>query len=46
MKISKDRKCFLIWEGLQKKKVFEKWRVVDVRSEKEAKRLLGEKNCE
>lgn len=46
MKASKDRKCFLIWEGLQRKKAFEKWRVVDVRSENEAKRLLGEKGCE
>lgn len=58
MKSSKDRKCFLIWEGvisnpaaivnpnLAKKKTFEKWRVVDVRSENEARRLLGEKGCD
>lgn len=46
IKISKDRKCFLIWEGVQKKKTFERWRIVDVRSENEAKRLLSEKGCE
>ena len=46
IKTSKDRKCFLIWEGSQKKKAFEKWRVVDVRSENEARRLLGEKSCD
>ena len=26
--------------------MFEKWRIVEVRSENEAKRLLGEKNCD
>ena len=46
VKESKDRKCFLVWEGLVKKRSFEKWRIVDVRSETEAKRLLAEKGCE
>lgn len=46
IKTSKDKKCHLIWEGIQKKKSFEKWRIVDVRSENEARRLLGDKNCE
>jgi hypothetical protein len=46
IKISQDRKCHLIWEGIQKKKSFEKWRIIDVRSENEAKRILGDKNCE
>lgn len=46
IKVSKDRRCHLIWEGVQKKKAFEKWRVVEVRSENEARRLLGEKSCE
>jgi U4/U6 small nuclear ribonucleoprotein PRP3 len=45
-KVSKDKLCHLIWEGIQRKKTFEKWRVVDVRSENEAKRLLTEKSCE
>ncbi len=38
--------CFLVWEGSVKKKSFEKWRVVDVRSENEARRLLGERGFE
>ena len=46
VKVSKDRRCHLIWEGVQKKKSFEKWRIVEVRSENEARRLLGEKHCE
>jgi U4/U6 small nuclear ribonucleoprotein PRP3 len=46
IKSSKDRKCHLIWEGVHKKKSFEKWRIVEIRSENEARRLLGEKNCD
>lgn len=46
VKVSKDKKCHLIWEGVQRKKTFEKWRIVDIRSENEAKRLLGDKGCE
>lgn len=46
VKSSKDRKCHLIWEGVQKKKSFEKWRIVEIRSENEARRLLGEKSCD
>eukprot|EP00347_Sterkiella_histriomuscorum_P009929 403339332 len=46
VKESLDKKCFLVWEGVVKKKSFERWRVVDIRSENEAKRLLGEKGCE
>ncbi len=46
IKESIDKKCFLVWEGVIKKKNFEKWRVVDIRSENEAKRLLGERGCE
>ena len=46
IKSSKDRKCHLIWEGVQKKKSFEKWRIVEIRSENEARRLLGEKGCD
>lgn len=47
--------CSLVWEGASnpaaagavaaaKKKVFEKWRLVDIRSDAEAKRVLNEKN--
>ena len=46
VKESRDRQCFLVWEGLVKKKTFDKWRVVDIRSENEAKRLLAERGCE
>lgn len=35
-----------MWEGTVKKRNFEKWRVVDIRSEGEAKRLLAEKGVE
>ena len=47
----KTAKCTLVWEGTstgqstgQKKKVFDKWKVVDIRTEIEAKRLLQDKN--
>ena len=46
IKESRDKLCFLVWEGIAKKKNFEKWRVVDIRSENEAKRLLAEKGYE
>ena len=46
IKVSKDKLCHLVWEGLLKKKTFERWRVVDIRSENEAKRLLGDRGCE
>jgi len=46
VRVSLDQKCHLVWEGVVKKKTFEKWRVVDIRSEGEAKRLLAEKGCE
>ena len=35
--------CVLVWEGITKKKSFEKWRVCDVRTEHEARRILSEK---
>jgi hypothetical protein len=46
VKESLDRKCSLVWEGPVKKKSFEKWRVYDIRSENEVKRVLSEKGCE
>lgn len=46
IKESLDKHCTLIWEGISKKKTFEKWRVIDIRSENEARRLLSEKGCE
>ena len=38
--------CLLVWEGVAKKKSFEKWRVADVRTEHEARRILAEKGQE
>ena len=39
----KDNKAALVWEGVVKKRIFDKWKVVDVRSETEARRLLADK---
>jgi hypothetical protein len=33
VKESKDKKCFLVWEGVGKKRTFDKWRVIDITSE-------------
>ena len=49
---SKKGQCSLVWEGsstpiqaqVNKKRVFEKWRLIDIRSDAEAKRVLSEKN--
>ena len=46
IKESKDGSCVMVWEGIQKKKNFEKWRVADVRTEHEARRILSEKGLE
>ena len=46
LKESKDGSCVMVWEGIQKKKSFEKWRVADVRTEHEARRILSEKGLE
>lgn len=46
MKESSCGQCTLVWEGVAKKKSFEKWRVVDVRTEHEARRILSEKGKE
>ena len=43
VKASRDGQCMLVWEGIVKKKSFERWKVVDIRSEHEAKRILGER---
>ena len=46
MKESTCGQCLLVWEGIAKKKSFEKWRVADVRTEHEARRILAEKGQE
>ncbi len=38
--------CVLVWEGIAKKKSFEKWRVIDIRTDHEARRILSEKGQE
>lgn len=43
VKESSCGQCVLVWEGIAKKKAFEKWRIVDVRTEHEARRILSEK---
>ena len=46
MKESACGQCVLVWEGIAKKKSFEKWRVLDIRTEHEARRILSEKGQE
>jgi len=36
-------KVGLVWEGVVKKRIFDKWKLVDVRSENEARRVLADK---
>ena len=46
IKESNCGQCVLVWEGITKKKSFEKWRVQDIRTEHEARRILSEKGQE
>ena len=46
VKESTNGECVLVWEGIQKKKSFEKWKLTDIRTEHDAKRILGEKRLE
>ena len=39
----KNNKSALVWEGVVKKRIFDRWKVVDVRNETEARRLLADK---
>ncbi len=36
----------LVWEGVVKKKQFDRWRVAEIKSEGEGRRLLAEKGAE
>lgn len=38
--------CSLVWEGTLQKKFFDKWKVVEVKSEHEAIRALSDRGCE
>ena len=46
VKESSCGQCVLVWEGIAKKKSFEKWRVLDIRTDHEARRYLSEKGQE
>lgn len=39
----KNNRATLVWEGIVKKRIFDRWRVVEVRNEAEARRLLADK---
>jgi hypothetical protein len=42
---NKKPECLLVWEGVvHNKKIFEKWRLIDVKTNYEAKRVFTEKN--
>ena len=36
----------LVWEGVVKKKQFDRWRVMEIKSESEGRRILMEKGVE
>jgi U4/U6 small nuclear ribonucleoprotein PRP3 len=38
-----DNRCSLVWEGVVKRRTFDKWKVIDFRSENEARRILADK---
>ena len=46
MKESICGQCVMVWEGAAKKKSFEKWRVTEIHSDHEARRVLSEKGQE
>eukprot|EP00826_Nyctotherus_ovalis_P047486 TRINITY_DN5465_c0_g1_i1.p1 TRINITY_DN5465_c0_g1~~TRINITY_DN5465_c0_g1_i1.p1 ORF type:complete len:450 (+),score=172.11 TRINITY_DN5465_c0_g1_i1:115-1464(+) len=39
----KNNRVGLVWEGTVKKRIFDKWKLIEVRSEAEARRLLADK---
>jgi len=39
-------KCSIVWEGNLKKRYFEKWKMTEVKTENDAKKILGEKGIE
>ena len=46
VKESLDRVCYLVWQGVKEKRVFDKWKTVNIKSENEARKLLGDKGME
>ena len=44
---TKPAECVLVWEGnVSAKKVFDKWKVIDIKTQYDAKRVFAEKNQE
>lgn len=45
-KVTVDGECILVWEGgsIAQPSTAKKWKVVDIRSEHEARRILAERN--
>jgi len=42
---AKPAECILVWEGnVNSKKIFDKWRVIDIKTQFDAKRVFVEKN--
>ena len=39
-------KCVLVWEGNLKNRYFDKWKMTEVKTENDAKKILGEKGIE
>ena len=38
--------CVLVWEGIQRRKNFDKWKVAEIKTEHDAKRILSEKSLD
>ncbi|CAD8067434.1 unnamed protein product [Paramecium sonneborni] len=38
--------CILLWEGVAKQHAFNKWKIIEIKSEAEVKRILAEKGVE
>ena len=46
MKDVANNRCALVWEGVLRKKMFDNWKLIKVRSENEARRILTDKGVE
>ena len=46
MEIKNSKKCMLVWEGILKKRSFEKWKLMEVTSEIRARKILSDKGME
>ena len=46
IKWTENNKCQLVWEGVQKQRSFNRWRVIDMKSEAEGRLILAERGME